>query len=60
MNARCVVLDYNEGKIHIIDVDNTQDNEDIEELLIEHYEFKLSEIDWMVTRKLTIEFGSPL
>jgi len=60
MNARCVVLDYNEGKIHIIDIDNTQDNEDIEELLIKHYEFKLSEIDWMATRKLTIEFGSPL
>ena len=60
MNAKCVVLDYHDGKIHVIDIVDTQDSEEIEEFLIEHYEFKLSEIDWMVTRKLTIEFGSPL
>jgi hypothetical protein len=56
MYAKCVVLDYNEGKIHVIDVDNTQDSEEIEKLLTEQYEFKLSEIEWMVIKKLIIEF----
>lgn len=59
MYAKCVVLDYNEGKIHVIDVDNTQDSEEIEKLLTEQYEFKLSEIEWMVIKKLIIEFQSP-
>jgi hypothetical protein len=59
MNAKCVVLDYQNGKIHVIDIDNTQDSEEIEKLLSEHYGFKLSEIEWMVTRKLIIEFQSP-
>ena len=58
MNAKCVVLDYLDGKIHIINVDETLDSEEIEKLLSEQYEFKLSEIEWMVTRKLIIEFQS--
>ena len=60
MNPKCVVLDYHEGKVHIIDVDRMQDSEDIEELLTEHYGFKLSEIEWMVTNRLTIDFGPDL
>ena len=60
MNTKCVVLDYHDGKIHVIEVVNTQDSKEIEKLLTEHYGFKLSEIEWMVTRRLIIEFQSPL
>ena len=57
MISKCVVLDYQEGKIHIIDVDMMQDFEDIKQLLTEDYGFKLSEIDWMVSSSLKIDFG---
>ena len=45
MIPKCVVLDYREGKIHIIDVDMMQDFEDIKQLLTEDFGFKLSEIE---------------
>jgi len=57
MIPKCVVLDYQNGKIQIIDVDRMQDSEDIEQLLTEDFGFKLSEIDWMVTTSLKIDFG---
>jgi len=50
-------LDYQNGKIHIIDIDRMQDSEDIEQLLTEYFGSKLSEIDWMVTTSLKIDFG---
>lgn len=46
MAPKCVVLDYQNGKIQIIDVDRMQDSEDIEHLLTEYFGFKLSEIDF--------------
>ena len=57
MIPKCVVLDYREGKIHIIDVDMMQDFEDIKQLLTEDFGFQLSEIAWMVTTRLKIDFG---
>ena len=57
MIPKCVVLDYREGKIHIIDVDMMQDFEDIKQLLTEDFGFKLSEIDWMVSTILNFDFG---
>ena len=56
MNAKCIILDYHNGMIRIIDIDNMIDSEEIERLLTEQYEFELSEIDWMLTRNLIIEF----
>ena len=57
MIPKCVVLDYQNGKIQIIDVDRMQDSEDVEQLLTEDFGFKLSEIDWMGTTSLKIDFG---
>ena len=57
MIPKCAVLDYREGKIHIIDVDMMQHFEDIEQLPTEDFGFKLSEIDWMLSTILKIDFG---
>jgi hypothetical protein len=44
---KCVVSDYLNGEIKIINIDNSQTDE-IEEILTERFEYSLENIEWIL------------
>jgi hypothetical protein len=54
---KCVVSDYLNGEIKIINVDNSQADE-IEEILTERYEYSLENIEWILVEDDKIKWAA--
>ena len=50
----CIVLNFNTAEVHVHPMDDTLQSEDVEEILTEQYDYKLSEIEFMITDKLRL------
>jgi hypothetical protein len=53
---KCVVSDYVNGEVRILEVDKTQCHE-VEEILTENYEYSLDNIEWILVENDGIVFG---
>lgn len=51
---KVVILDYEAGEVKIISADKT-DEDNIEEILTERYEYNLSSIEWMAVDELKLK-----
>jgi hypothetical protein len=54
---KCIVSDYLNGKIKIINIDNSQ-TEEIEEILTERVEYSLENIEWKLVDDDKIRYDS--
>ncbi len=48
-----IVLDYSDGKVHIIRHEENLQSNDMETWLCEKYDFRLNEIEWMSVNNLS-------
>jgi len=54
---KCIVSDYLNGEINIINIDNSQTDE-IEEILTDRFEYSLENIEWILIDDNKIKFAS--
>ncbi len=54
MKEYVVVLDFRDQNIKIVPIDHTQEDK-IDEILVQNYDFDLGMIEYMVTESLNIE-----
>lgn len=54
---KCVVSDFLNGEINIINVDNSQADE-IEEILTDRFEYSLENIEWILVEDDKIKFAA--
>jgi hypothetical protein len=54
---KCVVSDYLNGEINIINIDNSQTDE-VEEILTDRFEYSLENIEWILVDDDKIKWAS--
>ena len=51
---RCIILDYEEGVVRVIDIKDNLQIEDVEKILVERYDYSLNSIEYMVVKDLKL------
>jgi hypothetical protein len=54
---KCVVSDYLNGEINIINIDNSKTDE-VEEILTDNFEYSLENIEWILVDDDKIKWAS--